>query len=65
MEKPRILLLDEPTHGHDTAGDDQVFALLDAFRAEGVAIIWVSHGRDQTAHISYRILKLSAGALTE
>jgi len=43
LRKPRILLLDEPTKGMDALSKKNFGTLLQALRAEGAAILMVSH----------------------
>jgi zinc transport system ATP-binding protein len=43
MNEPRALLLDEPTAGVDTEGQQQFCALLSELSAQGMAVVLVSH----------------------
>jgi simple sugar transport system ATP-binding protein len=43
VTQPRILLLDEPTAGLDEGATRQLFAKIEAAKARGVTILYVSH----------------------
>ena len=43
MVRPRLLLLDEPTTGVDRAAEEQILRILTELRAEGLAVLLVSH----------------------
>nr|WP_316249207.1 AAA family ATPase [Brachybacterium sp. Z12] len=49
-QKPRLLVLDEPTVGLDTARHTAVVELLDAARAEGCAVVAATHDPALIAH---------------
>ena len=40
---PKILLLDEPTKGLDTAAKQNIIAILRRLKAEGVTVVIVTH----------------------
>ena len=56
-----VLILDEPTSSLDAAEVDQLFEVVRRLRAEGVAILFVSHFLDQVYAISDRITVLRNG----
>ena len=56
-----VLILDEPTSSLDAAEVDQLFEVIRRLRAEGVAILFVSHFLDQVYEISDRITVLRNG----
>jgi ABC-type iron transport system FetAB ATPase subunit len=60
---PRVLLLDEPTSGLDQEATAAVERLLEAQRAQGLAMIWVTHDGDQAARVGKRLMQLRDGAL--
>ena len=43
LRRPRLLVLDEPTEGLDPLGTAALLALLEALRADGVAVLLSSH----------------------
>jgi len=57
----RVLILDEPTSSLDEAAVQSLFALLRRLRAQGMAILFVTHFLDQTYAISDRITVMRQG----
>jgi ribose transport system ATP-binding protein len=62
-ESPRVLLLHEPTQGVDVATRHQIYELMRARAAQGVAILWVSTDFDELATVSHRILLCAGGVI--
>ncbi|MGH2835153.1 MAG: sugar ABC transporter ATP-binding protein [Solirubrobacteraceae bacterium] len=62
-QNPRVLLLHEPTQGVDVATRHQIYELMRARAADGVAILWVSTDFDELATVSHRILLCARGAI--
>jgi PAS domain S-box-containing protein len=60
-QQPRILLLDEPTSALSAAEVERLFSLLERLRADGAAIIYVSHRMDEIMRIADRATVLSNG----
>jgi len=60
---PRVLLLHEPTQGVDVATRHQIYELMRARAAQGVAILWVSTDFDELATVSNRILLCAHGQI--
>jgi ABC-type sugar transport system ATPase subunit len=61
---PRVLILDEPTAALAHAEVEQLFAFLRALRAQGVAIIYISHRLDEVLDLADRITVLRDGRVT-
>ena len=59
--KSRILILDEPTATLMPAEIDKLFKLLEKLRAEGVAIIYISHRLNEIFRIGDRVTVLRNG----
>jgi simple sugar transport system ATP-binding protein len=57
----RVLILDEPTSSLDEAEVQLLFDVLRALRADGMAILFVTHFLDQTYAISDRITVMRNG----
>ena len=57
----KVLILDEPTSSLDAAEVEGLFTVIRALRAEGVAILFVSHFLDQVYAISDRLTVLRNG----
>jgi ribose transport system ATP-binding protein len=62
-ESPRVLLLHEPTQGVDVATRHQIYELMRARAAAGVAILWVTTDFDELATVSHRILLCAHGQI--
>jgi ribose transport system ATP-binding protein len=62
-QSPRVLLLHEPTQGVDVATRHQIYELMRARAAHGVAILWVSTDFDELATVSHRILLCAHGQI--
>jgi monosaccharide-transporting ATPase len=59
--KSRVLILDEPTSSLDADEVQRLFAVLRRLRAEGLAILFVSHFLDEVYAIADRITVLRNG----
>jgi monosaccharide-transporting ATPase len=59
----RVLVLDEPTSSLDSGEVEQLLAVMRTLRAEGMAILFVSHFIDQVFAISDRMTVLRNGKL--
>ncbi len=64
LERPRLLLLDEPFAALDAEGKALVVAWLAALRADGVTLIVASHALDLAAPLCDHALRLEAGQVT-
>lgn len=61
--KARVLVLDEPTSSLDRREVQELFTVIRGVRAQGVAVLFVSHFLDQVYEISDRITVLRNGRL--
>ena len=62
--RPRVLLLDEPTANLDPANTLRVEAVITEYRrAQKAAVIWVSHDPEQIARVANRYYELDNGTL--
>ena len=59
----RVLVLDEPTSSLDAGEVQQLFRVVRSLRADGVAILFVSHFLDQVFEVADRITVLRNGQL--
>lgn len=57
----KVLVLDEPTSSLDRAEVERLFKVVQSLKAEGLAIVFVSHFLDQVYEISDRITVLRNG----
>ncbi|MDR9751404.1 D-xylose ABC transporter ATP-binding protein [Pseudomonas sp. SZMC_28357] len=63
LTKPRVLILDEPTRGVDVGAKYEIYKLMGALAAEGVAIIMVSSELAEVLGVSDRVLVIGEGQL--
>jgi ABC-type sugar transport system ATPase subunit len=63
MIQPRILILDEPTHGIDVGAKEEVHRLIEKSAAKGLGIIFISSEMPEIMSISDRIAVLHEGQL--
>lgn len=61
---PKVLILDEPTRGVDIGARGEIYALMDALAAQGVAILMISSDMEEILGLSDRVLVLHEGHLT-
>ncbi len=64
MQRPRVLLLDDPTRGIDVGAKEEIYRLIDRLTAEGMALVFVSSELPEVLGLSDRILVLRNGMLT-
>ncbi|ROO60453.1 peptide/nickel transport system ATP-binding protein [Micromonospora sp. Llam0] len=62
---PRLLVLDEPTSALDPRAVEEFRAELGRLRADGVALLWITHDIDSTAGLVDQIVVLDAGRVVE
>jgi ribose transport system ATP-binding protein len=59
--KPKVLFLDEPTEPFQQTDIEKLFALINQLRAEGVAIVYVSHRLHEIMELADQITVLRDG----
>ncbi len=62
--KPRILILDEPTHGIDVGTKSNIHQLMSQLAGQGMAILMISSELPEILGMSDRILVMSEGRMT-
>jgi len=63
VTQPGVLLLDEPTRGLDYRAKAQLLDLLRAWRAEGLAILLVTHDVELVAEAADRVVVMEHGTI--
>jgi len=63
MNKPAVLLADEPTGAVDTAAGEEIGALLLELNAAGQTLILVTHSPDLAARYSRRVIAIADGRI--
>lgn len=65
MEKPKILILDEPMNGLDNDGVEEMRKLFLDLRKEGTIIILASHNKDDVEILCDEVYEMDKGVLTK
>ncbi|MEU4892602.1 ABC transporter ATP-binding protein [Streptomyces sp. NPDC044780] len=65
VTEPRLVILDEPVSALDSANRVQILRILKELRADGVALVFISHDLGSVAGIADRIAVLYRGELVE
>jgi len=65
LSKPDLLILDEPTRGIDIGAKFEIYHLIDALAASGVAILLVSSELPEIIALSDRILVMKQGRIVK
>ncbi|MEU5248167.1 ATP-binding cassette domain-containing protein, partial [Streptomyces asoensis] len=63
--RPRLLVLDEPTSALSAAEAQRLFTLVARMRADGIAVLYVSHRLGEIDALADRLVVLRDGLLTE
>ncbi len=64
--RPKVLLLDEPTANLDPENAERVEQLLENYRVQqGASILWVSHDPEQISRVATRHFVLKDGMISE
>ena len=61
---PRVLLLDEPTRGVDMGAKEEIYGLMRAIAATGVAILMISSELNEVLGMSDRVVVLREGRVS-
>lgn len=64
MEKPSVLVLDEPTNGLDNDSVLQIRRLLKEEHKKGTTIIFTSHNVEDVKELAQEVLEMNDGVLT-
>ena len=62
VHRPRLVLLDEPTVGLDPQVRQELWALVDALRAEGTTILMSTHYIEEAQRLADSVLIMSRGS---
>lgn len=63
LVEPELIFLDEPATGLDTASQSLLYTELDAARARGAAIVWISHDLERDSQRADQMLIISGRGL--
>jgi ribose transport system ATP-binding protein len=62
--KPRVMILDEPTRGIDIGAKAEIYTLMRALAASGVAVLMISSDMEEVIGVSHRIAVMHEGAIS-
>ncbi len=63
VNKPAVLLADEPTGNLDDALSEDILRLFEEFNRVGVTVLMATHDRALIARRNYRLMTLDQGRL--
>lgn len=63
MEKPNLLILDEPMNGLDNHGVEHIRSVLLSLKEKGVTIILASHFKEDISYLCDEVYQMDAGNL--
>ncbi|WP_068416587.1 sugar ABC transporter ATP-binding protein [Labrenzia sp. OB1] len=61
---PKLLILDEPTSSLSASEAERLFNLIDRLRADGVAILYISHRMSDIRRVADRIVSMRDGTIS-
>ncbi|MFJ9210431.1 sugar ABC transporter ATP-binding protein [Streptomyces sp. NPDC102264] len=62
--KPKVLILDEPTRGIDVGAKAEIYQIIAALAADGVAVLVISSELPELLGLSDRVIVMQAGRIT-
>lgn len=62
--QPKVLLLDEPTRGVDVGAKHEIYQLINAWSAQGIAIVLITSEMPELLALSDRLLVMHRGRVT-
>lgn len=63
IDRPRLLIADEPTRGVDVGAKRAIYELLAGLAADGMAVLLVSSEIEEVLGLAHRILVMRGGRL--
>ena len=63
MNKPALLLADEPTGNLDPKTSDEIMALLNRINQNGTTVVMATHDRGIVDRLQKRVVELSDGRI--
>jgi ribose transport system ATP-binding protein len=63
-ERPKLLILNEPTRGMDVGAKDEVMTIVQELRDQGVAILLITTEPETILGVADRALVISKGSIT-
>lgn len=63
LDRPTVLILDEPTRGVDVGARRAIYDIVSSLSAEGMAVLMISSELDELMHMSHRVLVMRKGSI--
>ena len=63
MEKPDVIMLDEPTNGLDEAGVKEIRQLIEQEKERGALILLASHNQEDMKILADQVYKIADGRI--
>ena len=63
IHRPRVVLMDEPTVGVDPQSRNRIFDMIEALRAEGMAVVYTTHYMEEAERLCDRIAVVDHGKI--
>ena len=64
QDRPRLILLDEPTQGVDVGARAEIYRFVNGAAEEGASVVLVASDLDELAHVADRVIVLRGGRAT-
>lgn len=64
MEKPKLIILDEPMNGLDKRGVEEMRQIFLKLKEEGTTILLASHNMEDIRCLCDKVYEMDAGVLT-
>lgn len=65
MEKPDVIMLDEPTNGLDDDGAGLIHSIIKEEKQRGAIVLLASHSREDIRLLSDKVFRIEAGQIRE
>ncbi|MFN3982634.1 MAG: ATP-binding cassette domain-containing protein, partial [Caldilinea sp.] len=62
--RPKLLILDEPTHGVDVGAKAEIYTLIRALAADGMGVLLISSELPEVLALAHRIVVMHEGRIT-
>ena len=63
IHRPRLVLMDEPTVGVDPQSRNRIFEMIEALRADGMALLYTTHHMEEAERLCDRIAIVDHGRI--
>ena len=61
VERPKVLIFDEPTRGVDVGAKMAIYEIIRELASEGIAVIVISSELEEVLGLSHRVLVMAKG----